>query len=98
MHLPEKLGIFIDDFKLWSFNDEENAFPKFGLITSKNVKKPDIKFFQTVIFKYNAYLINVVEDDSRSGEFKLEIIEKIQGNLSKNWKKIEENYIIYEWK
>jgi len=45
------------DFKLWFFTDDKRFFPKYGLITSKKMKRVEIHFFQTIIFKLDAYLI-----------------------------------------
>jgi hypothetical protein len=60
--LNDKLDIFLEDFQLWKFTENmATEFPKFGLLTSKKMKKANIIFFQTVIFKYDAYLIKTLD-------------------------------------
>lgn len=56
------------------------------------MKRPNIVFFQTVVFKYDAYVIKTLDNAE------IEIIEKISNNSSKIWRRISETYIIYEWK
>jgi len=91
--LNDKLDVFVNDFELWHFPENmATEFPKFGLLTSKKMKKPNIVFFQTVIFKYDAYIIKTLDKAD------IEIIEKVTNNSAKIWKKISESYIIYLWK
>lgn len=97
--MPEKLKMFVDDFRLWKYDgDVAINFPKFGLLTSKKIKKPELIFFQTVIFKYDVYVIEILEDETQDDHCRINVIEKVVGNLPKNWKKVSEKYIIYEWK
>ena len=59
--LPQMLGIFTDNFKLWNYDPHNFHMPKFGLLTSRKMKKPNLKFFQIILFKYDAYIIQIKE-------------------------------------
>jgi hypothetical protein len=98
VHLPEKLGIFMDEFKLWHFDIDDFHMPKFGLLTSRKMKRPELHFFQTIIFKYDAYMVQILDGEKIGDDARVDIIEKVVGNSTKKWKAVAEKYIIYEWK
>jgi len=62
------------------------------------MKKPSLHFFQTIIFRYDAYVIQILEGEKKEDDIKIDIIEKIVGNTIKGWQQLSEKYIIYEWK
>lgn len=49
------------------------------------------------MFKYDAYMVQVLEGEQSWDGPKVDIIEKIVGNKTKIWKATAEKYIIYEW-
>lgn len=90
--LSEKLGHFMSEFKMWKCDDRSNfQYPRYGLIVSRKMKTISMRFFQTLIFKLDAFLVRV--DDNAN----IQIIEVIRGNSFKNWRRLPDNYIIYEW-
>ena len=62
--------------------------PKFGLLTSRKMKKPNLRFFQTIIYRYDAYVVQLVDGKDEDGldKIDIEIIEKVVGNKTKTWK------------
>ena len=60
MQLPQKLGVFMKDFQLWDFHNEDFYVPKFGLLTSRKMKQPNLRFFQTIFYRHDAYIIHLV--------------------------------------
>ena len=69
--------------------------PKFGLLTSRKIKKPNLRFFQTIIYRYDAYIIQLVEGQKESDDIKIDIIEKVIGNKKASWQKLSEKFILY---
>lgn len=61
------------------------------------MKKPNLRFFQTIIYRYDAYLVQLVDGKDQNGNEKIDIdiIEKVVGNKTKNWKDLSEKFIIY---
>ena len=61
--LQEKVGIFEPDFALWIPDPASKTvtFPRFGLISSRYVKKAQLVFFQMVVFKNDAYILELRE-------------------------------------
>lgn len=62
------------------------------------MKKPELVFFQTIIFKYDAYIIELKYNEEGEDRAELVVIEKIEGNSEKKIRQIAEKYIVYEWK
>lgn len=100
LNLHARLGIFKQDFRLWSYEEgqeKHRKFPLFGLITSKKMKKPELVFFQTIVFKYDAYVIELRYNAEAEERAELVVIEKIEGNSEKQIRQVAEKYIVYEW-
>lgn len=72
--LPDKLDMFIDEFQLWRFDNDDFHMPKFGILTSRKMKKPVLHFFQTIIFRYDAYVIQILEGEKVQDDVRIDII------------------------